>query len=163
MFLIRNKKINLYHCKYQFCYIKVSLKGVNIIWACFRDVSILVPLFPIFFLSSWNTMVFSITTCPFTRHGFPYVLHVAVNKMPSFCAMTKECDLFSFELHSNMSNIHWNNDVINQGSVISPRTGVLHASVTKTAKSDHPCIGRIRIFVPYSLKGLPFWSDYMGE
>ena len=31
MFLSRNKKINVYPCKPQFCYIKVGLKGVNII------------------------------------------------------------------------------------------------------------------------------------
>ena len=37
MFLSRNKKIDVYPCKPQFCYIKVGLKGVNIIYACFRD------------------------------------------------------------------------------------------------------------------------------
>ena len=31
MFLSRNKKIDVYPCKPQFCYIKVGLKGVNII------------------------------------------------------------------------------------------------------------------------------------
>ena len=31
MFLSRNKKINVYPCKPQFCYIKVGLKGINII------------------------------------------------------------------------------------------------------------------------------------
>ena len=36
MFLSRNKKINVYPCKPQFCYIKVGLKGINIIYACFR-------------------------------------------------------------------------------------------------------------------------------
>ena len=41
MFLSRNKKIIVYPCKPQFCYIKVGLKGVNIIWACFRDVHVL--------------------------------------------------------------------------------------------------------------------------
>ena len=38
MFLSRNKKSNVYPCKPQFYYIKVGFKGVNIIWACFRDV-----------------------------------------------------------------------------------------------------------------------------
>ena len=39
MFLRRNKKKNnVYPCKSQFYYIKVGFKGVNIIWACFRDV-----------------------------------------------------------------------------------------------------------------------------
>ena len=41
MLLSRNKKIIVYPCKPQFCYIKVGLKGVNIIWACFRDVHVL--------------------------------------------------------------------------------------------------------------------------
>ena len=31
MFLSRNKKINVYPSKPQFCYVKVGLKGVNII------------------------------------------------------------------------------------------------------------------------------------
>ena len=31
MFLSRNKKINVYPCKPQFCYMKVGLNGVNII------------------------------------------------------------------------------------------------------------------------------------
>ena len=31
MILSRNKKINVYHCKPQFYYIKVGFKGVNII------------------------------------------------------------------------------------------------------------------------------------
>ena len=37
MFLSRNKKNNVYACKPQFYYIKVGFKGVNIIYACFRD------------------------------------------------------------------------------------------------------------------------------
>ena len=37
MFLSRNKKNNVYPCKPQFYYIKVGLKGVKIIYACFRD------------------------------------------------------------------------------------------------------------------------------
>ena len=37
MFLIRNKKNNVYPCKPQFYYIKVGFKGVKIIKACFRD------------------------------------------------------------------------------------------------------------------------------
>ena len=37
MFLGRNKKNNVYPCKPQFYYIKVGFKGVNIIYACFRD------------------------------------------------------------------------------------------------------------------------------
>ena len=37
MFLSRNKKNNVYPCKLQFYYIKVGFKGVNIIYACFRD------------------------------------------------------------------------------------------------------------------------------
>ena len=36
-------------------------------------------------------------------------------------------NIFSFELHSNMLNLYWNDDVFNQGFVISPRTGILHA------------------------------------
>ena len=31
VFLSRNKKINVYPCKPQFCYIEVGLKGVNTI------------------------------------------------------------------------------------------------------------------------------------
>ena len=56
-----------------------------------------------------KTMDFSITTYTFTRHRSPYI--PAVNKMPSVCAMAKECDVFSFELHSNMFNLHFNGDV----------------------------------------------------
>ena len=37
MFLSRNKKNNVYSCKPQFYYIKVGLKGVKIILACFRN------------------------------------------------------------------------------------------------------------------------------
>ena len=77
------------------------------------------------FLSCWKAMVFSITTYPFTRHRSPYIS--AVNKMPCFFAMAKECNIFSFELHSNMLNLHWNGDVFNQKFVISPRTGILYA------------------------------------
>ena len=54
----------------------------------------------------------------------------AVNKMLSLCAMAKECDIFSFELLSNMLNLHWNGDVFNQGFVIFSRTGVLHACLS---------------------------------
>ena len=36
MFLSRNKKINVYHCKPQFYYIKVGFNGVKIIQACFQ-------------------------------------------------------------------------------------------------------------------------------
>ena len=38
----------------------------------------------------------------------------AINKMPSFCAMAKECNIVSFELCSNMLNSQWNGDVFNQ-------------------------------------------------
>ena len=38
MFSSRNKKNNVYPCKPQFHYIKVGLKRVKIIYACFRDV-----------------------------------------------------------------------------------------------------------------------------
>ena len=38
MFLSRNKKNNVYPCKHQFYYIKVGFKGINIVYACFRDV-----------------------------------------------------------------------------------------------------------------------------
>ena len=37
MFLAEIRKNNVYPCKPQFYYIKVGFKGVNIIWACFRD------------------------------------------------------------------------------------------------------------------------------
>ena len=37
MFLCRNTKNNVYPCKTQFYYIKVGFKGVNSIYACFRD------------------------------------------------------------------------------------------------------------------------------
>ena len=37
MFLSRNKKKNVYHCKPQFYFIKVGFKGVKIILACFHD------------------------------------------------------------------------------------------------------------------------------
>ena len=37
MFLSISKKNNVHPCKPQFCYIKVRFKGVNIIYACFRD------------------------------------------------------------------------------------------------------------------------------
>ena len=38
MFLIRNKKNNVYPFKPQFYYIKVGFKGIKIIKVCFRDV-----------------------------------------------------------------------------------------------------------------------------
>ena len=41
MFLSRNKKNNVYPYKPQFYYIKLELKGVKIIQACFRDASII--------------------------------------------------------------------------------------------------------------------------
>ena len=37
MFFSRNKKNNVDSCKPQFYNIKVGIKGVKIIWACFRD------------------------------------------------------------------------------------------------------------------------------
>ena len=37
MFLCRNKKNNIFPCKTQFYYIKMGVKGVKIIWICFRD------------------------------------------------------------------------------------------------------------------------------
>ena len=37
MFLNKNKKNNVYPCKLQFYYIKVGFKGINIIYAYFRD------------------------------------------------------------------------------------------------------------------------------
>ena len=37
MYLSRNKKNNAYPCKPQFYYIKVGFKGINIIYAWFRD------------------------------------------------------------------------------------------------------------------------------
>ena len=37
MFLSRNKRNNVYPCKPQFYHIKVGLKGIKIIKACFRD------------------------------------------------------------------------------------------------------------------------------
>ena len=79
---------------------------------------------------------------PFTRYRSPYA--TAVNKMPSFCAMAKECDIFSFELHSNMLNLHWNDDVFNKRFYcnLSKNWSFTCLSVTKTAKYDHPCIGR---------------------
>ena len=51
-----------------------------------------------------ENMVFSNTSYPFTRHQSPYL--PAVNKMPSFCAVAKEQDILSFELHSNMLDLH---------------------------------------------------------
>ena len=38
IFLSRNKKNNVHHCKPEFYYIKVEFKGVKIIWVCFRVV-----------------------------------------------------------------------------------------------------------------------------
>ena len=40
MFLSINKKNNVYPCKPQFYYIKVGLKGIKIVEACFRDYSL---------------------------------------------------------------------------------------------------------------------------
>ena len=37
MFLCKNKKYNVYPCKPQFYYIKGGLRGIKIIWVCFRD------------------------------------------------------------------------------------------------------------------------------
>ena len=52
-----------------------------------------------------------ISIYPFTRHSSFYVQ--VVNKIPSFCAMAIECDIFSFELHSNMLSLHRNGNVFN--------------------------------------------------
>ena len=113
-----------------------------------------------------KTQVFSITTYPFTRHRSLYV--PAINKMPSFCAMAKECDLhvFSFELHSNrpMLSLHRNGGVFNQRFVIFPRTGVLHACLSpKRQNLTILASGEKCYFVPYSLKGLQFQSDYLED
>ena len=67
-------------------------------------------IIPFFILFCWKTLVFLITFYPFTRHHSPYI--PAINKMPSLCAMAKECDIFSFELHSNMLKLHWNCNVL---------------------------------------------------
>ena len=69
--------------------------------------------------------------------------------------MAKTCGIFSFELHSNMLKL--------RDLHLSKSWRFTCLSVTKTAKSDHPCIRRNIIFVPYSLKGLQIQSDHMGD
>ena len=91
-------------------------------WSLFFNPCVIITVFLYFLLK--KNMVFSITTYPFTRRCSPYA--PAINKMPSFCAMAKECNIVSFELCSNMLNSQWNGDVFNQWFVISPRTRVLH-------------------------------------
>ena len=44
MFMIRNKKNNVYPWKPKLYYIKVGYKGVKLIWACFRDAIQIVAL-----------------------------------------------------------------------------------------------------------------------
>ena len=44
------------------------------------------------------------------------------------CTMTKECDIFSLKVQSNMLNRHCHGDALNQRFAISPRTGVLPVS-----------------------------------
>ena len=73
-------------------------------------------------------MFFSITTYPFSRHRSLYAL--PVTKMPSFCTMAKECDIFSFELHNNMLTVTATVMYFNQRFVISSRAGVLHACLS---------------------------------
>ena len=50
MFSSRNKKNNVYPCKPQFYYVKAGLKGVKIIYVCFRDVYNFDPLKPHFYI-----------------------------------------------------------------------------------------------------------------
>ena len=98
----------------------------------------------------------------FTHTSSPYT--PSVNKMPSFCAMAKKCNIFSFELHSNILNLHWNGDVFNKRFVISPRTGVFSClAVTKTAKSDHPCIRRWFLFCICLKDGLIKWEIKLNK
>ena len=105
-------------------------------------------------------MVFAITTYPFTRS----VYALPVNKMPGYCIMAKECDIFSFEVYSNMLNRHVHGGVFNQRFVISPKTGVLYACLSpKRQNMTSLGSGEKGIFVPYSLKGLQFRSDYIGD
>ena len=63
-----------------------------------------------------------------------------------------------------MLNRHCHGDVVNQRFVISPRTGALLACLSpKRQNLTTLASGEKRIFVPYSLKGLQFRSDYIGE
>ena len=55
---------------------------------------------------SVKIMVFWITTYLLTQHRSPSA--TPVNENPSVCAMANECLIFSFELHSNMLSLHWN-------------------------------------------------------
>ena len=95
----------------------------------FFFLSFFIYFFIIIFFSCRNSMVFLITAYLFTRHRSPYT--PVVNKMPNFCTMAKECDIFSFELHSYMLNFRWIGEMVfNQRFVISLRTGVLHACLS---------------------------------
>ena len=97
--------------------------------------------------------VLSITIYPFSRHRSPYA-SAPVNKMPSFCAMAKECDIFSFELHSNMLNHHWNGDIFNRRFVISPSTCVLHICLSPNRQNlTTLASGEICLFVLYYTPG----------
>ena len=73
-------------------------------------------------------LIFSITTYPLTRHCSPPA--PPVHKVSSFSAMAKECNIFSFDLHSNTLNLHCNGTVFNQRFVISSRIGILHACLS---------------------------------
>ena len=79
----------------------------------------------VFFLACWKTMVFSITHL--SLYSSPLSVPNTINKMPNFCAMAKECNIFSFELHSNMLNLHWKGHV---WYAIPPRTGDLQACLS---------------------------------
>ena len=62
MFLSRNKKTNVYPCKFQFYYIKVGFKGVKIIQVCFRDACIITELKGSFNLTLFSSMIVSYST-----------------------------------------------------------------------------------------------------
>ena len=61
MFLSKSKKTKVYPCKPQFYYIKVGLKGVNIIQVCFRD-----------------------ETYPLRKHAYSNILKISPPKTESF-------------------------------------------------------------------------------
>ena len=126
-------------------------------WRIFCNPCAITTLFRFFWLK--NHGLFNHYLGPFNHHRSPYT--PAVNKMPSFCAMEKRIWYIIF--WTTQLPI-WNGDVFNQRFVISPKTGILHACLSpKRQNLTTLASGEKRLFVSYSLKGLQFWSDYMGD
>ena len=96
------------------------------------------------------------------RHHSLYA--VPVNKMPSFCTMTNNAIYFHLNYTvQTIINRHCHGDLLNQRVVISPRTFVLHACLLPKQQYLTTLALGEKTLIPYSLKGLPFWFNYMED